>query len=458
MVHQDTESISGLHPGAKLSFLFICLFIVAIYGRPEDIFPSIGALHLTFLLGLSAGASFLWALFQGDVSLTWPLELRIVLLLTVWFAAGVPFAYWRGGSFTVLTQIWLKTALIFFLLTQTLVTLKRIRCVLWAIILSELAVTAYSLAAPSQLTWKTCLGCDAGSAGERMVGVSQGFLYWNALGIALGMIIPYIAALFISKRSTPRSALLAATIASMSWMQVLTASRSGTLVVAFSVLLTSFVVARGNPRGKIVRAGTILALIVTIYMAPPVFWQRIATIIDADSAPVDTVQGSADQSKEERFTLLMRSVTYTLEHPVFGLGLGNFDVANGNDLDVPDAWIGSHNTYTQISSEAGVPALLLFLVLLGTVLRSMKRVMWLPVEDLSSKELNLMARATFVSLLAFMLGAFFAHKGYDYYVYAGPIAIAAGIHRIAANSQAIVDRMDRNLVSQSQYLNPGWTL
>ena len=123
---EDAVSSDDARPGAALSFFFICLFMVAIYARPEDVFPSIAEFHLTLLLGTCAAVSFLWSLFSGGISLTWPRELRLVLLLTVWFAAGVPFAYWRGGSFIVLTQIWLKTVLIFFLLTQTLITLRRV--------------------------------------------------------------------------------------------------------------------------------------------------------------------------------------------------------------------------------------------------------------------------------------------------------------------------------------------
>lgn len=458
VVREDAISSAELRPGAPLSFSFVCLFIVAIYARPEDVFPSVGALHLTFLLGACAVVSFLWSLFSGDVSLIWPRELRIILLLTMWFAAGVPFAYWRGGSLQVLTETWLKTVLIFFLLTQTLVTLKRIRAVLWAIILSELVVTAYSLVAPSGETWKACLGCATGGAADRMVGVSQGFLYWNVLGIALGMTLPYMAALFITKPSILRSSLLAATTVSMLWMQVLTASRSGTVVVGFSVLLTSVLVARGSPRGKTVRTGTVLAMVATICLAPAVFWERISTITEEQPPAVGTVEASADLSKQERFTLLMRSVTYTIEHPLFGLGLGNFDVANGNDLQNPEAWIGSHNTYTQISSEAGIPALLLFLALLTTVVRSMKRVMRLTAEDPQRFELDLMARATLVSLLSFALGALFAHKGYDYYAYTGPIAIAVGIQHIATSKQIASAPVSRSLASQTQEFSTGWTL
>jgi O-antigen ligase len=272
------------------------------------------------------------------------------------------------------------------------------------------------------------------------------------------MILPYIAALFIAKRSALRSGLLAATIVSMSWMQVLTASRSGTLVVVFSVLLTSLLVARGSPRGRIVQWGTIFALVVTIFLAPAVFWERIATIADNDSAPVNTVGASADLSKQERYVLLMRSVTLTIEHPLFGLGLGNFDVVNGTELDKAEAWIGTHNTYTQISSEAGVPALFLLLALFYSVLQNMKQVMRMTMDDPRSTELNLLARASIVSLLSFFLGGFFAHKGYDYYAYTAPIAVAVGIYYIAAATQKTYALVSRSPASPQQHACPGWTL
>src|SRR5215831_9501307 len=138
-----------------------------------------------------------------------------VLLLTAWYALGLPFALWRGGSLEVLTQVWSKTLLIFLLLTQTLVTAKRIQVLLWAIILSELVVTGFSIMQSSQVVW----------VGERLSGVNQGILGWNFLGFEVALTIPYIAALFITERSVLSTCVLAASSLSMLWMLVLTASR-----------------------------------------------------------------------------------------------------------------------------------------------------------------------------------------------------------------------------------------
>ncbi len=414
--------------GDRLCFFFISLFIVAIYARPEDIFPSVGHLHLTLILGTCAAVTFLWSLSAGDIALAYPRELSIVLLLTFWFAAGVPFAYWRGGSFDVLTQTWARTLLIFFLLTQTLVTLSRIRTVLWAVILSELAVTAYSLAAPRSETWRSCVGPDCG-LGNRMSGVNLGILYWNFLGLALAITVPYMAALFIAKRSALRSLLLAATIGSASWMVVLTASRSGTMDVAVSVVLTLVLVCLDTSRGRAIGAALIAALVIAIVLAPGIFWSRMATLSGQDYA--NLAERSAAQSTDQRQTLLVRSIDYTMEHPLFGLGLGNFEVASAYDFGGQDAWLASHNTFTEVSSEAGIPAVLLFLALFLVVLLNMNRVRQQTSGDPQKLELNLLSRASTASTLSLMFGLFFANITYEYFIYVCPVAVAVAVYRVA---------------------------
>jgi O-antigen ligase len=412
--------------GAKLTFFFLWLFTVAVFARPEDIFPSLAPLHLTFVFGVCAGLTYLGALLWGHARLLWTRELTIVLLLTVWYIAGVPFAFWRRGSFEGLIDVWSKTLLIFFLLTQALVTFDRIRKLLWAIILSELVVTSLSIFLSSRAIW----------VGDRMQGFNLGILGWNFLGIAEAVTIPYMAAIFVARRSILRTSVLAATLISMTWMLVLTASRSGFLDVVFSTALTSLLVLRGSSRGKIIGAAIALAVVVAISLAPQVFWERVGTMWDGPGASTNKVAASARQSEEERGTLLTRSLEYTLEHPIFGLGVGNFAVANGTDLGLPGAWKGTHNTFTEISSEAGVPALFLFIGLLATALRNIKRIGKTLFNNPEGAELNLMARATLASLLSFAFGALFAHLAYEYYLFY-LVAIGVGIQQVARTVQAI---------------------
>jgi O-antigen ligase len=341
-------------------------------------------------------------------------------LLTAWYALGLPFALWRGGSFQVLIQVWSKTLLIFVLLTQTLVTIKRIHLLLWAIILSELVVTAFSIIQSSRVVW----------VGERMSGVNQGILGWNFLGIEAALTIPYVAAMFISYRSVLSTGLLAATSLSMLWMLVLTASRGGLLNVLWSTLLTSLLVLRGRSRGRLVGIGMVAALFAAVSFAPQVFWQRLETVWSGSQAYTDAVQASAQESTQDHLAVLDRSIAYTLENPIFGLGLGNFQVASGLQLGQPSAWMGTHNTFTEVSSEAGVPALGLLFALLVTAIINMRKSGRAFAGNSGCLDLLLMSRATLASLLSFVFGAFFAHLAYEYYLFY-PVAIAVGIHCIA---------------------------
>lgn len=415
----------------RLCFLFTCLFVIAIYLRPEDIVPSVAKFHLTLVIGVCVATTFLWSVFNGEVSLSWPRELWVMLLITAWFIAGIPFAFWKGGSFDVLTHTWLKTLLLFWVLTQTLVSLSRIRRVLWCIILSELVVTAYSLAAPeSETTWK-------GAVGDRLSGINHGFLYWNLYGIALAITIPFMAALFISRRSALKSTILAVTVALASWMQVLTASRSGTLDVGLAVLLTWWFVCRDTTRGRAIAVGIGAAVVAAVLLAPKVFWSRMSTLSGDDYA--NNIALSAEASTAERRDVLTRSLNYTFEHPLFGLGLGNFEPASAADHGGADVWVAPHNTFTEISSEAGIPALLLFLGLFASVLVSMRRVGQKTVVESDGFESNLMARAALASTLSLVFGIMFANISYEYFLYACPVAIAVGIQRAAAGRSPSVN-------------------
>jgi putative inorganic carbon (hco3(-)) transporter len=394
------------------------LFTVAIYARPQDVFPSVDALHLPLVFGFSAGVTYLSALVSRHASFYLPRELAIVVLLTLWYALGIPFALWRGGSLQLFDQVWLKTLFAFFLLTQTVTTIKRVRLLVWTIIVSEFAVVLVTLIQSRQANWQ----------GERLAGFNQGILGWNYFGIALAMAIPYIAVLFLTG-SFLRTCFLAGMCFPLMWMLILTASRGGVLTVALSLILTFALLLRHRVRGRIVFALVALALVVALVLAPEVLWTRLSTLWSSSTTIGDQVSASAEESTQQRIVLLLRSCRYTLNHPFLGLGMGNFLVASGAEVGDASGWYVTHDTFTQVSSEAGIPALLLFIALFVTVLRRMRRKSSTICVDREQPEVSLLARATIVSLLAFCFGSLFASMAYDYYAFY-PIAIGVGLQMI----------------------------
>lgn len=435
-----TRLHSALVPLARAElrwgFAFVWLFTFVVYARPEDLFPGIAPFHLTLALGTSATLMCAGAILFRGTRVPWTSETKLVTLLSLWFACGVPFAFWRSGSLHILMTVWFKTVLAFMMLTLTLLTLERIRLLLWAIILSELLATSFSILQPSRALW----------VGERIYGANTGFLGWNFLGIAAAMTIPFIAAMFVSRRSLLSTSLLIATAASMMWMLVLTASRGGFLNVLFSATLTFWFVLRGSHRGRLAGIGIGLVLFAATMFAPSVFWDRLGTLWDDSrtSSYINQFQSgleqlAAQESTEGRRELLVRSVQFTLEHPLFGLGLGNFNLASGaQDGAEANAWMGTHNTFTQISSEAGLPALILYLTLLGGSIRKMYRIRRVGLQSENCQDVTLMASATLVSLLSFAFGACVAHLGYDYYFFY-IAAVACSLVSIVHRSSLVID-------------------
>lgn len=418
-VEPADQTATASHEGAKIAFGLLWLFTFVVFARPQDLFPVVGSLHLTLLSGTCAGLAYLGALVQGRTRLQWSNELTLVLLLTVWFTLGVPFAYWRGGSFVVLTQTWLKTLLIFFLLSQTLTTVGRVRKILWAVLLSELVVSCASIMQQAKPELQE---------GGRLAGVNQVFLGWNFFGITVSITLPFIAFLYVSRRSAVRTSLLLAVTGFSMWMLVLTASRGGFLNMVFSIILTWWFLLRGSRRGRVVGIFVAICLVVAVARAPDVFWLRLRTTWSGSGLTSNETSLSAEESTKGREFLFRRSIEYTLQHPIFGVGLGNFPGYNAGQIRRSDAWYGTHNTFTELSSEAGIPALVLFLLLLFTMLRHMKRLGDELAEDPANDGISLLARATLVSALSFAFAGIFAHLAYEYlFYYVAGIAVALEI-------------------------------
>ena len=422
------EQIESRDPAlhkAKFAFFFLLVFTAVLFGRPTDMIPGLHDVHLAEVVAICACVSYLAAHLQGGLPFTWTTELKIVFALTFFYAAGVPFAFWRTNSLDTLTRDWLKTVIIFFLLTQTVFALDRVRKLLWVIILCEFVATSYSILTQGDVVIQ---------AGVRMTGSTFGFFSGNFTGIAAAVTLPYIAGFLVRSRSTLRSLLLMATFGAVTWMVVLTASRGGMMSVLFSLGLVWFLVLRDSFRARLMGLFFVIAIIAAVAAAPKTFWERIQTLWGTSSYATSDTVASAGYSEYQRKALLRRSIQYTLQHPLFGVGLGNFGIVSGTLTRQAGEWKGTHNTFTQISSEAGIPAFLLYVALLYVATRNLLRISRACGNQPAYAELRVLSRATLVSIYSFMFGAFFAHLAYDYYFfYLAGIGVA--LHAVMLRSR-----------------------
>jgi O-antigen ligase len=157
-------------------------------------------------------------------------------------------------------------------------------------------------------------------------------------------------------------------------------SRAGLYSLGVMVLL---IVLRASLFRKIqivLAAGLLLASIFTVL--PGYLRDRYFTFSSTEDEQYESeadarMASSAAGSTLQRQHIFRESVSITLTHPVFGVGLGNFaayvNQINRDAARLKEAYLGTHNSYTQMSSEAGIPALLMWLGIMVATWRSLTR-------------------------------------------------------------------------------------
>jgi O-antigen ligase len=406
---ESTSKTRGSSEQGAIPYYFVLLFSFFLLARPEDFVIPIRGIKFSMIFG--SAAIFTWALgaASGQIKFRPSRELNLVLALTAWLILGVPFAYWPSNSLSLLINDWVKIVMIFVVLTQTVTSTKRLRQLLWLMFICGLLATGAAL-----VTGNANVDPDAEA---RFLGLSRGFFRGNYLGIAAGAMIPYMVAMFIHTRSFMKHVLIISCFATMVLMIVLTASRSNLVTVVVSLLLVWVIMLRDSMKAKLIGVCFAVGLALAVASAPSAFWERVGTLWGSEASATSTNGVSAMESEMQRRAQLNASIVATAKYPIFGLGLNNFPVYSGTAEGATGITLGTHNTYTQVSSEGGIPALVMFLMLLTTGITRMRRIVRGCKDRSDLAEEKAFANATIVSLVCFMIGGLFAHLAWEHYVY-----------------------------------------
>jgi O-antigen ligase len=139
---------------------------------------------------------------------------------------------------------------------------------------------------------------------------------------------------------------------------------------------------------------------------------------------VDWAEDATGSAWARQFLFIL-SVKTTLANPLFGVGPGNFQVVSGQ-------WHGTHNTYTQFSSEAGIPALVLFIAILVGCLKNLRRVRKMTSEKDPLWVLATGLRASFWGLI---VGGLFGMAAYNFFAYF-MIGYSCVLYKLALEARA----------------------
>ena len=120
-----------------MSFTFILLI------APQTFFPALVPLRIALLTASVAISVYLIErLLHRRPLMILTREMRVTGCLVGWAALTVPLSYWPGGSVEFLLGFYFKTIAIFWLLSNTVNTLARLRQVAWGLSLMTIPLAA----------------------------------------------------------------------------------------------------------------------------------------------------------------------------------------------------------------------------------------------------------------------------------------------------------------------------
>jgi O-antigen ligase len=289
--------------------------------------------------------------------------------------ASIPQSSWVGGSFDLVVNGFAKNVLVLLAASISVVSWRRLRQSVTVQTIIVIVLAAVSLKGNAQ--------------NGRQYGAGNMFSDPNDFALNAVMVLPFaVFGLRNSSRLWKRACwLLGAAL--LVAMIVLSGSRGGFIALCVSALLLTW---KLKSRKSV--AFGLCAIAVVLLLCVPSYRERMTTIFDTDRDKV----GSAQARKE----LLKRSLEVTSHRPILGVGPGQFQEASG-------AWHETHNTFTQLSAECGIPALFVFLMMARSAVSNLRKGM--SNIDQSSSE-YILCWSILCSVIGYLVGGFFLSTTY----------------------------------------------
>ena len=313
---------------------------------------------MTFL-----GAAFLLAVLKPKLvnwkNMTAAYPSKWVLVLFGFACGSALFGLSFGGSFKYILNVYSLNLIFFFLIVVAIRNVNDLALLMWSLVagVGVLVVLA-----------QTVLDLEFTREGLGRLGGGKGIFDANDLGMILVMTLPLALLFFFNGKPLTRMLSLGAMIG-IPVTIALTGSRGamiGLAVIGIAMLITL-------RRISVVKRVSILAAVVAglFFAAPDGYWKQMNTLLNLK----EDYNYSVDYGRKG---IAKRGVGYMIGHPLFGVGVANFERAEGtispianerNMAGLSVEWIAPHNTYVQVGAELGIPALVIWLSLLlgGTV-------------------------------------------------------------------------------------------
>jgi O-antigen ligase len=392
--------------GHLITYLGLYHFSILVLFRPYEIIPGLGFLVATaFYFALATLAIYFPSQIMAESNLTMiSTEVKAILALTLIALVTMPIAKDPGVAWAQFNEPYIKAVIIFIVLVNVVRTRKR----LMGLMGLSIGIAVYLGFAALQMYVNGQFNVE-----KYRVAVDVGGMFGNPNEMALHFVMMTPIAITLG---------LAAKRGLMRWVyfgmaalfigaNMVTFSRGGFLglVVCMAVLAWKI----GRKYRLSVTIASVFILILTILSSPDNYGKRMLSIFFRGLDPA----GSSDQRK----ALLERSLIVTARNP-WGIGIGNFPIVGIHNL-------GTHNAYTQVSTELGILGLIVYLVFIISPFRKLRAIERLQFEADELDWFYYMSIGLQASVVGYMVSSFFASVAYNWFIYY-LIAYAVAFRRI----------------------------
>lgn len=394
--------------GHAVSFAGLFLFSIIVLFRPYELVPGLGFLsRAAFYLALATLVFYIPSQLSAEGNLTYlSTEVKAVIVLALVSLFTMPIAKDPSMAWTTFNDTFSKAVVMFIVMVNVIRTKARLTAMMWLSLSIGITLSLFAI--------NMFLSGEMTVEGYRVKGEIGGmFENPNELSLHLVMMFPLALTLGFASRNALMRIAYFAVAALLAGANMLTYSRGGFL--AFAAASATMVWKYGRKSRVNVTIASAVAGLVMLLVAPGNYLARILSIVGLAADPV----GSSDQRRE----LLERSILVSLRNP-WGIGLGNFPIVGIRNLV-------THNGYTQVSSELGLVGLAAYLILIISPFRKLGAIERLIYAKKASGWFYHLSIGLQASIVAYMVGSFFASVAYNWFAYY-IIAYAVAFRRIYA--------------------------
>lgn len=398
LILEPSSSESSI--GQQLGFALLCLFCISSYANEFAVLllgakaylSTVSFVVLPVMLVLSGN------LLRGFRDITG----RIWLLFIIWVCLAVPFSVWKGGSVTMLMGYVPHNWIQLFYFAAFVVSVKHCRKVMFFLIAGDFLLL---------------LDCFVfGSMKTGRLDIPHSVFFNNANDLALQLTIAITQFMYLLYQRQIWKHLLAMAAMLVAAVYLLKTGSRGDFLAILVLAVVCFIFAKQQVRLRFALVG-VPVLAGALLLVPSESLHRLMLLVSQpDAASADTMEdASSMDSQAQRIILFKTSVQFALTHPLFGVGPGQFAVAMSGDMDKNGKsapWLGTHNSYTQVASECGIPAFLLYTSVVMITLVSMFRMYRRSANVPGLEDVNALAFCVFAGALMYAICTIFFHIAY----------------------------------------------